>query len=358
MKSFPYVKISWNEDYPRIFLTRRKKKDGGKYFGPYPNVQVIKKLLRSLQKNPLFSLRPCRYEFEKEKVEQGLEKAKPVLYKKVKSCIYLHTEQCSAPCVKKISQADYASIAQRCQQYFTGESSELTIQLQTDMQQASEKLDYERAAELRDQLQALSHITEKVSGKVTFKKIQENLILEQTQTSRGLTQLQQALNLPKPPLKIECFDISNIQGTTPVASMVCFERGVPHKTQYRKFKIKTVEGPNDFAMMSEVITRRYKRLAQEKKLFPDLVLVDGGKGQLSSTVSAIKKLRKEGYALPKLSLAGIAKRNEELFLPGKSDPIVLEKDAPGLHIVQHIRDEAHRFAITFHRQSRNKKVLK
>ncbi len=357
-KSYPWVKVTFNEDYPRLIITRRKKRDGGMYFGPYPNVGTIKYFLRSLWKSKFLALRPCRYEFRRENVEApgGLEKSNPAQYRKIKSCIYLHTGECPAPCVGKISGADYLDIAKKAERLFSGSYKSLEGELRLAMSKASSAMRYEKAAEIRNQLEALFHMNEKV----TFREVSPEAVTEQTLTSRGLTELQEKLKLPAPPLRIECFDISNIQSTEPVASMVVFERGTPKKSDYRKYKIKTVQGPNDFAMIKETVKRRYGRVYREEKGWPGLILIDGGKGQLSNAVAALKELAKEqdDAIFTKLPIASLAKENEEIYLPDSPDPIVLPKDSPGLHIVQHIRDEAHRFAITFHRQRRDKSAFR
>lgn len=352
-KSYPYVKVTVNEDFPRIFLTRKKKNDGAKYFGPYPQVNVIKKMLRAFWKNQFPPLRPCQYEFREEDVKKGLKNSQPHLYKKIKSCIYLHTKKCSAPCVGNISKQEYRKMIKRTLSFFSGHSETIQKQLETEMKNASIRMDYEKAAEMRDQLNALRHISEKV----TLKKIDETVISHQTALSKGLTEIQEKLRLPTPPLRIEAFDISNLQGTEAVGSMVVFEQGIPLKSGYRKFKIKTVQSPNDFAMMEEVVARRYRRLSEENKKFPNLILIDGGKGQISSAVRALHALKKSGYKLPPLPVAGIAKKNEEIFLPETTNPLRLSPDSPALHIIQHIRDEAHRFAVSFHRQRRNKSAI-
>ena len=168
-------------------------------------------------------------------------------------------------------------------------------------------------------------------------------------TSRAITELQEVLSLPNPPIRIEGFDISNIQTTEPVASMVVFERGKPAKSDYRKFKIKTVEGQDDFAMMGEVVYRRYRRLKENHLKLPDLILIDGGKGQLGAAVKSLEELK-----LKKIPIISLAKQDEEVYVPGKSSPIRLPKDSPALHILQAVRDEAHRFAVSFHRLRRKK----
>lgn len=356
-KTYPYVKLTLNEDYPRLVITRQKKNDGGKYFGPYPHVGMVKKLLRTLWLKKFFALRPCRFEFTEKQTtgEGGLAKANPALHRKVQSCIYLHTRECPAPCMNRSSKEAYREIARKAELFFRGQFKPLEEELERDMKQAAEDLDFERAGQIRDQLAALHHMAERV----TIQEVNESMVVEQTQVSRGLTELQTALDLPRPPLRIECFDISNIQGTLPVASMVVFERGTPLKSDYRKFKIKTVQGPNDFAMMAEVVRRRYSRVLREGRKWPDLILLDGGKGQLSSGMQALESVKKQfaEASLPAIHIAGLAKENEELFLPGRRESVRLPKDSPGLHIVQHIRDEAHRFAVAFHRLRRDKAAL-
>lgn len=357
-KSYPYVKITFNEDFPRLIVTRRKSRDGGHYFGPYPNVSTIKIFLRSAWKTKFIPLRPCRYKFDSAQVEApgGLEKSNPAQYRKIKSCIYLHTGACPAPCVGKISRQDYDAIAERADLLFKGAYKNLESDLRRDMLRASSELRYERAAEIRNQLDAFFHIGEKV----TLREVSPESVVEQTSLSRGLTELQERLNLPAPPLRIEAFDISNIHGTEPVASMVVFERGAPQKSDYRKYKIKTVQGPNDFAMIKEAVKRRYARIFKENQKWPGLILIDGGRGQLSNAVQALNELSEEldDTVFKRIPIASLAKENEELYLPGSPDPVILAKDSPGLHIVQHIRDEAHRFAITFHRQRRDKRTFR
>lgn len=353
-KSYPYVRVTWGEDFPRIFLTRKRIKDRSKYYGPYPNVNGIKKLLKTLWMKKPFTLRPCRYDFKVEEINKGLENCNKALYKKVKSCIYLHTQECPAPCVKKITQEDYAVLVRESELFFRGEWNSILKQLELEMLEASAKMEYEAAARLRDQIRAVEHIREPV----TFQEVAADSLHEETELSQGLTEIQHALGLVRPPLRIECFDNSNIQGAHPVAALVVFDRARPLKSAYRKYKIKTVVGPDDFASMREIVLRRYKRLAEEEKRFPDLVLIDGGKGQLGSAQKAMVDLKKMGYKIPPLALASLAKREEEIFLPDREESIRLPMDSKGLLILRHIRDEAHRFAITFHRQKRKDAFFK
>ena len=366
-KSYPHIKLTWKEDFPRMFLTRKTPHDGSLYFGPYPDVGLVRKLLRYLWKQHLFPLRPCRFEFS-EKDPLPLEKAK--------HCLYYHTKECPAPCVARISKPDYRQIAQEAKLFLRGNFKPLLETWQKEMEEASRAQNYERAAQLRDNLSALEHMEERV----TVRQIDLSDVVDRVDRSRAMTDLQNALDLKRPPIRIECFDISHFQGLETVASMVAFERGEPKKSDYRKFKIKTVHGIDDFASMAEVVGRRYRRLLAEKRPLPDLVLIDGGKGQLSAAVEAIRNViprghwrgihstakvhdgsrltirRDDGIRLP-IEIAALAKQDEELFLPDREDPIRLPKDSAALHLVQRVRDEAHRFAITFHRQRRAKRFL-
>ncbi len=373
-KSFPFIKLTWAEDFPRLYLTRRTPKDGSKYFGPYPNVYSIRHLLRSLWRSKFFPLRLCRYEFSE---------AKPLPLVKAKQCLYYHTRECPAPCVGRISKTDYRQLAKEAELFFRGRYRPLLSEWEKDMKAASANQDYERAAKLRDNLAGLQHLEERV----TVRQINVSDALNRVDHSRAITELQKTLGLKKPPLRVECFDISHFQGLETVASLVVFERGLPKKSDYRKFKIKTVQGIDDFASMGEVVGRRYRRLLNEGRPLPDLILIDGGKGQLgaaqqalyaafASQGSSVKPSKNpDGLsAVPestdrapvpaltagtrgKIPMASLAKREEELFVPDRSESIRLSKDSPALHLVQHIRDEAHRFAITFHRQRRAKRFL-
>jgi excinuclease ABC subunit C len=347
-KSYPYVALTMGEDFPRLFLTReRKHRQGTIYFGPYPNVSQVRSLLRWAWRKKLFPLRPCKFE---------IKEGQPLPYAKVKSCLYLHTGECSAPCLGKISSANYKKIARRAEWFFRGEKEKMAAQLEKEMKTLSKRTKYEEAAALRDQMAALQHMDEQV----TFREMNESDLEERVRGTRAVQELRLALGLKKSPERIECFDISHIQGTEKVASMVSFLRGRPDKSQYRKFIIRTVDGIDDFKSMAEVVGRRYRRLKEEGKPMPDLVLIDGGKGQLSSALKAIQELELSGPPNDRragLQLAALAKEEEEVFLPGRSESIRLPMDSLALLLLRHVRDEAHRFAITFHRKRRSKLTL-
>jgi len=339
-KSFPWVKLTLQEDFPRLFLTRKKTNDGAKYYGPYPHVKQVSSLLRYFWRKRFFPLRPCRYEFS---TENALDP------KIIKGCLYYHTQECPAPCAARISKEDYRHIAHEAELFLEGQHSQLIQEWKKEMQAAAEQKKYELAAQLRDNITAL----EGMGQRVTFRQVDVEDVNQRVGRSRAITDLQKALNLKRPPLRIECFDISHTQGVETVASMVSFDRGQPKKSEYRKFIIRTVEGIDDFASMAEVVGRRYRRLQKEEKTLPDLILIDGGKGQLSAAQETLQTILGRGTP----ALASLAKREEELFLPDRTTSILLEKDSPALHLVQAVRDEAHRFAITFHRLRRGKRML-
>ncbi len=339
-KSYPYVKITVNEDFPRIFLTRQRDKDKARYFGPYPNASSVKKLLRWIWRKKFFALRPCAYDFSD---------SAPLSPQKSNSCLYLHTGECPAPCVNRISKQKYKEIVQKAVLFFEGKNDQLLKIWCKEMKAAAAEMDFERAAQLRDNIQALAHIQERV----TFRAMRPEDVQGRIQMSQGLRELQKALNLSKPPLRIEAFDISHIQGTETVASLVVFFHGKPLKSHYRKFRVRTVQGVDDFASMKEVVERRYKRLKTEGAVMPDLVLIDGGSGQLSAALKALDEV-----GLRKLPVVSLAKQNEEIFLPNTRVPVRLPKDSPALQILQHVRDESHRFAVAFHRQRREKTIGK
>lgn len=337
-KSYPYVKVSLGEDFPRVFLTRSKTADGGYSFGPFPKVAPVRALLTYLWRHRYFPLRPCRWDF-------GLER--PLDPKKINSCIYYHTGECPAPCAGLITLEDYRAYAQRMVLFFQGRYVELQETFQAEMKSASARLDYERAAQLRDNIQALSQMGQRVR----VQAIRMEDLSGALAGSQSVTDLQQALALSTPPFHIECFDISHFQGRQTVGSMVCFQGGQPHKQHYRKFKVREVAGIDDFKAMREVVGRRYRRLKQDNEALPDLVLIDGGKGQLGAALDALREIK------VKIPLAALAKRVEEVFLPGRAESILLEPSRPALRLLQHLRNEAHRFGVSYHRLLRDKELL-
>ncbi len=464
-KRYPYIKVHWADPFPKVTVTRQMVNDGSRYFGPYTSVWAVHQTLDVLRR--IFPYLTC------DRVITG---------KDPRPCLYYDIKLCSGPCIGAIQQAGYRQMISDLCEFLEGRTEPIVDRLRREMEQAAEELRFERAAALRDQINAIERVVErqkvispeqldsdvvamarvdgeacvqvffirsgKMIGREYFilegtedeeneevlsefikqfysesasvpaqvllpQEIEEAQIIKQwLHTERGgkkvdfivphqgteaelvematenavetlrtlkaqweadtnrqseaLSELQQALGLAEPPNRIECYDISNTQGTAAVASMVVFEQGVPSKKLYRRFNIRSVEGPNDFASMEEALTRRFNRWlsAQEEKrvgarvdpsfaVLPDLLIVDGGKGQLSRAVAVLERFGLSGQ----VPIAGLAKQQEEIFLPGRSSSILLPRHSQGLYLLQRIRDEAHRFAITAHRKRRTKEGL-
>ena len=447
-KSYPYVKVTVQEDFPRVFITRRVMHDGAHYFGPYTNVTALRDSLKLLRR--LFPLRTCRIMPER-------------------PCLEYHIKRCLAPCVGKVSQEDYGAMIRAVLLFLEGRTDDVERALEQRMQHAAGAYHFEIAARLRDQLAAVRAAAQRQnivtgagdqdaigmarssvgvcvqiffirSGKMigrehfllrgseeesdvdvlrafleqyynqaTFvprevllpqvladadreviqnwlsekkgggrvvlltpqRGTKRDLIVmatgnaekfladEQTrqslsdqQTMGAVEELGRYLGLEKAPYRMECFDISHNQGQETVASMVVFEGGLPKKSDYRRFKIKSAEGkPDDFLSMREVTTRRYVGLPEEE--LPDLIVIDGGKGQLSSALEIIRM--EAGHK--NVPVVGLAKQFELIFTEGCPDPVELPRRSASLYLIQRIRDEAHRFAITFHRKLRSKRNL-
>ncbi len=465
-KRYPFIKVTWGEAFPKVTVTRQMVQDGSRYFGPYTSVWAVHQTLDVIRR--IFPYLTC------DRVITGVDE---------RACLYYDIKLCSAPCIGAISQSGYRQMIDDLCQFLMGRTEPIVSRLQTEMDTASQALNFEKAALIRDQIRAIENVVEKQKvissdyidsdviamarsngeacvqvffirgGKLIGRdyfmlegtaespdsnvfeafikqfydqsptvpsqlilphEIEEANIIRQwlSQKSGGqkveilvpnqgqqhelvematenavetlhslqaqwqadknrqlqaLNELQQVFNLSVPLNRIECYDISNTQGTAAVGSMVVFEQGVPKKNYYRHFNIRQVQGPDDFASMEEVLTRRFNRwqAAQDisrtpgKKpdpafaLLPDLLLVDGGKGQLSRAVTVLEKFELFG----KIPVAGLAKQNEELFLPQQSNPIMLPRHSQGFYLIQRVRDEAHRFAITSHRKLRTKEGL-
>lgn len=331
-KTYPYIKLSVNEDFPRITLTRRVLPDNAKYFGPYV-FGSVGNIIKVIQKS--YKLRSCK-----------LNLPLPADKKQQRACLKEEINFCTAPCLGKISKEEYARQVKQVIAFLNGKQAELENKLDTKMKKASENLDYEAAALLRDQKELAQLIAAQNAGKVEM-SLDAREDSRDTQIEKALTDLQSLLSLKTVPLTIEGVDISNISGTNAVGSVVRFFNGEPDKNGYRKFKIKTVLGPDDTGMMKEVVGRKYKRALEEKKL-PDLILVDGGRGQLNAAKEVLNALKIE------VPLISLAKREEEVYFDLTSAPLRLKKDSAALHLLQHVRDEAHRFAVSYHKSLRDK----
>ncbi|MDX1617133.1 MAG: excinuclease ABC subunit UvrC, partial [Balneolaceae bacterium] len=458
-KSYPYICIT-NEERPRVFPTRTVISDGSKYIGPYDRVVHLRRMLETIRK--AFNLCTCAIS------PKNIDRTKgPPRWG---SCLDDYLDQCS----EEMDLEEYRATIEKVERMLNGRTDELMRDLKEEMRTASEGLEYEKAARLRDSLQAVEKYRQKMKmvadkkvdrdiyaitadeeiseacgvlfkireGKLIgkFHRFLKNIehlqegemlqsfvedyytgqfsgaipdevyvshelpddepLLEYLWQERGkkvpihkpqigekaqlirmalsnaelllgerklekqkaerqriphsVRELQEHLGLQRLPRRIECFDNSNIHGTDPVASMVCFVDAQPRKSAYKRFHIKSVEGPDDFASMKEVVSRRYTRVVKEEQQIPDLVVVDGGKGQLNAAIEAMKEIGFYGEC----EVVGLAKRLEEVFVPGRSDPVMIPKTSSALKLLQRVRDEAHRFAINFHRDKRAKRTLK
>jgi excinuclease ABC subunit C len=458
-KSYPYIKITMADDFPRVERTRKLVNDGSRYFGPYASAVSVDESMNLVRR--LFPFRTCTID-----IVEG-ERALP------RPCLLYHIKRCQGPCIEAVSKADYRAQIDQIELFLEGRQESVVKALTAEMKVASERTEYERAASIRDKVRAIERtmesqkmaafrrteldlvglarqdnqaaiqlfavrggklvgrdvflldaVREAPDGEVlssfleqfyaratsippqvlipfeladaadleaflfqrrggpvhlaipqrgekrelmalatrnageTLAREQARWLADEGRTLSALEELAEALGLPGPPLRIECYDISNVQGSDSVGSMVVFEEGRPRSGEYRRFRIKTVVGANDFASHQEVLRRRFRRArtgeeGSEEALrwaMPDLVIIDGGKGQVAAAKEVFDEL-----GLHDLPLAGLAKEREELFLPGASEPIVLPATSSALYLLQRLRDEAHRFAITYHRDLRSKR---
>lgn len=333
-KSYPYVMLTWQEDFPRLVVTRERRRDGARYFGPYPHTSLVRHLLEWSWKKKLFPLRPCSFVFDR---------VHPLAQDKINSCLYFHTQECPAPCAGRIGYDDYRAIAKSASLFFEGQNSLLRDQWCREMKIAAQTLQFEKAAHLRDALYALEHVGQRVS----FRAVQENDVLARIQSSQSVQALQEALALPQPPERIEGFDVSHHQGEETVASLVVFLNGRPLSSGYRRYRLRSVSNGDDPRAMEEVVFRRYQRVKREGSLWPDLILIDGGLAQLAAAQRSIQRVTQRP-----IPLVSLAKRAEEVYRPDITRPLQWPANSPALQLLQHVRDESHRFAVTFHRQRR------
>ena len=463
-KNYPYIKISLDEDFPRVYRTRNYRKDGARYFGPYTSSKSLDETLKLLKR--IFPYRSCN----RPMADTPLDPDKP-LNARTRPCLDFYIHRCIGPCIRACTKDEYGAVIDDVQRFLEGKHDHVRKGLEKRMLQAAEELKFEEAALMRDRARAIDRVLEKQrvvstgmedqdvialardkgdacvmlltirGGKVlgqqdyvmqgtqdeteaeilekfieqyydtatslpaevllqypiedpetvaewlrqkrgrrvsvlvpqkgdkrrlvelaeknareTLQTLKLKWLTDDQKVQAGLTELADYLELDRSPQRIECYDISNIQGKDSVGSMVVFVGGRPKNSEYRRFKIKTVAGADDYASMKEVLRRRFRRAAGADDdsssswgRLPDLIIIDGGKGQLTAAIEALAEVGVD--AIP---VAGLAKEREELFLPGNPEPIILPATSQGLYLVQRIRDEAHRFAITYHRSVRAK----
>jgi excinuclease ABC subunit C len=452
-KTFPYLKIDLGEDCPRVFVTRRLEADGGRYFGPFASAKSVRQTLKLIK--GIFPFRSC---------------SRTITGTDPRPCLEYHIGHCLAPCIGVVSREEYAEVIKQVILFLEGRQERVVRELESKMNKAAEALDFETAARLRDQLQAVKEVVEgqriattvkgeqdaiafaqdkdqayvqvffirggKLIGRESFllqgtryeepsqimtsfikqfydsspyippllllqhpvedmatiqswlqskrgkrvniqvprrgnKKQLLNIVAENaeqgleqlkikqlaspTALSAALDEIKRELALPRLPARMEGYDISNIQGMAAVGSMVVFDKGKPKPAHYRRFKIKTVSAANDYAMLQEVLRRRFRRASGASDtwaILPDLVLIDGGRGQLNTAREAIDEV-----GAGPVPVASLAKENEEIFIPQKSEPIILPRSSPGLQLLQRLRDEAHRFALGYHQRMRKRETF-
>ena len=331
-KSFPYLQISTYEDFPRVEVTREPASSGVKLYGPFASAGELRGAVQVLQR--IFKFRTCTLDID----------ADDQRWKWFRPCLLASIKQCTAPCNLRISKEDYRKDIRKLQMFMAGNKKKLLKQLRDQMLEASKELLFEKAAKLRDEIEMLESLDRR--GELDTHAQPE---VFQIDPKKGLAGLKQVLKLSETPRTIEGVDIAHLGGGETVASLVKFIDGLPFKPGYRRFKIKNVSGIDDFRSIHEVVSRRFKRLHDEQDAFPDILLIDGGKGQLSSAMAAFESLGIE----PPVVLS-LAKQNEEIFRPGSSEPLVLSRHAFSLRLLQYVRDEAHRFAQHYHHILRGK----
>ena len=355
-KHYLMLKVNLNDPIPRFTLTRIKADDGARYFGPFPDSGALRSTLALARRQ--FHLRGCRPLTPTDR--------------DYKHCLYGHLKYCTAPCIANVTHEQYLAQVNAACDFIGGQCETMQEQLEGEMKKASVKQDFERAAQLRDLIRDLKYMAKKTEK---FPRVPYSLPLSINPVN-DLAELAKVLDLPAPPVRIEGFDISNISGTFAVASLVSFKNGRPDRANYRRFKIKTVIGQDDFASIVEVVRRRYSRLKREAandeirmtndqanmpdsnssfvighSSFPDLILIDGGKGQLGMACAELKKL-----GLEKIPVIGLAKEFEEIYRPGESRPLRLGLDHPAVKLLQRVRDECHRVANSYNAELRLKKI--
>ncbi|MBV8780446.1 MAG: excinuclease ABC subunit UvrC [Phycisphaerae bacterium] len=336
-KTFPYLMVTTGDEYPGVYVTREPRTSGVKLYGPFTSVSQLKDAVVHLQK--AFRFRTCHLE-----ILEADEKKRFF-----RPCLLYAIRQCTAPCADKIPRESYNDDIKRLVRFLDGERKTILRDLEKEMQQASAEMRFERAARIRDELKALQSL-----GARARKGEQEYWQPEAFVTSpkEGVAALQEALGMAEPPRIVEGIDIAHLQGGEMVGSKVCFIDGVPFKDSYRRYKIKHEQGNNDYLSIQEVVSRRYREAGQNNELYPDVILIDGGLGQLHAAMEVFKTMDVK----PPMVIS-LAKKEELVFTQARSEPIRLARNHLGLKMLQYIRDEAHRFAQHYHHILRRKSQI-
>ena len=334
-KTFPYLEIHTREDFPRVGFTREPKRQGTKLYGPFGSPRALRGAIGVLQK--VFKFRTCSLEIDEN--DRRWQWFRP--------CLLASIEQCTAPCNLRISKEEYRKDIQRLMQFLEGKKKTLLKEMHREMESAAKQRHYEQAARLRDEIHMLERLDQR--GELDTHVQPEVFPID---PKRGLAGLQKVLQLSEPPRTIEGIDVAHTGGTETVASVVQFIDGLPFKPGYRRLRIRTVEGIDDVASIREAVSRRFGRLHQQDETFPDILLIDGGKGQLSAALSAFSVLE-----IARPSVISLAKREELVFVAGANEPLRLSRRSYALRLLQYVRDEAHRFAQHYHHILRRRSTL-
>ncbi|HWE40846.1 MAG TPA: excinuclease ABC subunit UvrC [Isosphaeraceae bacterium] len=334
-KSFPYLQITTNEDFPRVNFTREPETSGVKLYGPFPRAKSLRGAIQILQK--IFKFRTCSLDIHEDDPR----------WRWFRPCLLHSIEQCTAPCNLRIDREAYRRDIRRLRLFLDGKKDVVLAEMEEEMKAASKELQFEKAARLRDELKALRNLN--LRGDLA-KHAQPEVFYQDPR--KGLKGLKKVLGLEALPRTIHGVDIAHLGGTETVGSLVTFIDGLPFKPGYRRYRIKSVAGVDDYTSIREVVSRRIQGLRERDKPFPDIFLIDGGKGQLGAALDAFKAL---GETPP--TLISLAKQDEEIFVPGRAEPIVLSRRSFALRLLQYVRDEAHRFAQHYHHMLRRKKTL-
>ena len=346
-KTFPYLEITTREDFPGVYITRKPHERGTLLFGPFTNVRDLREVLVEMQK--VFKFRTCNLEIDANDSKRRF----------FRPCLLHNINQCTAPCGARIEKEEYRKIIKDLIRFLRSKRATVLRELQQQMEAAAKNLEYERAALLRDRIHLIESLDDR--GTPTEHVQPEAFAPDPTE---ALVKLRDILQMPGQVRIIEGIDIANISGAEAVGSLVKFIDGRPFKGGYRRFRIKSVKGIDDYAMIAEVVRRRYKYALRGEELWPDLILIDGGLGHLHAAESAFQAMMAEAMAaegedieLPHTKIASIAKREEDIYLQGSTQPLKLPAHSSVRKLLQYVRDEAHRFAQHYHHILRTKKML-
>jgi len=334
-KTFPYIEITTRDDFPAVFVTRTPRLKGSKLYGPFSSPSGVRDAVNALQR--VFKFRTCELA-----IADGDESRQYF-----RPCLLHSINQCTAPCAALIAKDDYKKDIQRLKKFLASKRSLVVRQMTREMKEASLRRDYGEAARLRDRIKAINSLA--LSGDVVDDAQPEVFYID---PAKGLEKLAALLGMDRPPRCIEGIDIANLMGEETVGSLVCFIDGKPFKNAYRRFKIQTVIGTDDYASIREVVSRRYRHAAVGEELYPDVILIDGGLGQLHAAQEAF-----EAMNIQPPMVISLAKRMEEVYIQARSSPVRLSRNNEALRVLQQVRDESHRFAQHYHHILRRKKTF-